>query len=298
MSPRKPGVDDVYAAILERISAGLIEVGSKLPSCRQLAAEIGSNPSTTNRALRRLARHGLVRTEPRVGSYLVSVGGIPELSHDEVEQRIHDAVRVARRSGVDADRIRRLFESALSIGSREAGVVAFVECNEADLRRMVTLVENTTGVALRAMLIDDLREGWEQEIDVVATPVFHLADLIGVSRDMNKVVELNFVPTASVLRQLSTLRPSSVVAVAAPTKRGVERLRALVGQYYAGPILVPDHRGDHPYEGVDVVIHPIALDSDEADFSAVQQVIVIEWELDPRSAATFASRIAAAAARR
>ena len=296
MSAGVPSVDEVYAALLERISAGTIEVGSKLPSCRVLANEVGSNPSTVNRAIRRLARHGLVRTQPRVGAFLVSAGSAPELSRGEIERAIRDAVLVARRSGQSATRIRELFESALAIGSGVGGLVAFVECNQRDLGRMSQLVENTTGVVLKPMLIDDLKSGWESQIDVVATPIFHLADLVDVSKDLNRVVELNFIPSASVLRELSTLKSSAVVAVVAPTVRGLERMRALVSQYYAGTILAPDLDGDAPFDGVDVIIHPGAIDLSDMELQDVRRVIAIDWELDAGSASTFAGRVSAAAA--
>jgi DNA-binding transcriptional regulator YhcF (GntR family) len=292
-----PDVDDVYVALLDRIGAGVIEVGSKLPSCRVLAVELGSNPSTVNRAIRRLARHGLVRTEPRVGTFLVNAGAAPELGRDEVERAIRDAVLTARRSGMGAARIRDLFESALSVGARSSGTVAFVECNPTDLARMATLVENTTGVALRPMLIEELRPGWEATIDVVAAPVFHLADLVEVSDDLDRVIELNFIPAPSVLRELSTLKASAVVAVVAPTERGIERMRGLTRQYFAGPIHSPDLASDAPFRGVDVIICPAALDLSGFDLTDVRREIVITWELDPASAATFAGRVAAAADR-
>ncbi|HSF86675.1 MAG TPA: GntR family transcriptional regulator [Acidimicrobiia bacterium] len=294
MNAQKPGVDEVYTALLERIGSGVIEVGDKLQSCRELANEFGSNPSTVNRAIRRLARHGLVRTEPRRGTFLVNAGAAPELGLDEVERVVRNAVLAARRSGLGPVRIRKLFESALAVGSRPAGAVAFVECNPVDLKRMSTLVENTTGVALRPMMLDELRPGWEEDIDVLATPMFHLADLVEVSANLDKVVEVNFVPSASVLRELSMLSPSAVVAVMAPTARGVDRMRALVSQYYAGALLTPDLNDPAPFDGVGVVVHPAAMDLDANDLASVPRTIVIDWDLDPASASTFAGRVAAA----
>lgn len=294
MNPRVPGVDEVYVALLERIGAGTIEVGAKLPSCRVLADELGSNPSTVNRAIRRMARHGLVRTEPRRGAFLVNAGAAPELGRDEVERAVRDAVLAARRSGLGPALIRELFESALAVGSRGVGIVAFVECNQNDLGRMATLVENTTGVALKPMLIDELRPGWENEIDIVATPVFHLADLVEISDDLSRVVELNFIPSQSVLRELATISPAAVAAVTAPTRRGVERMKALVSQYYAGTILTPDPDSNEPFKGIDVLVHPGAITIDANLLAGVRREIVIDWELDPGSAATFAGRVAVA----
>ncbi len=295
MSAAKPTVEEVYAALLERVGAGIFEVGSKLPSCRVLADELGSNPSTVNRAIRRMARHGLVRSQPRVGTFLIDAGAEPELGREEVERAVRSAVIAARRAGLDTEATRELFESALAVGRRRAPVVAFVECNPRDLERMTALVENTTGISLSPMLLDDLDSGWEDEIDVVAAPVFHLADLVAVSHDLDRVVDLNFVPSAGVLRELSTLGDSTVIAVVAPTDRGVERMRALARQYHGGNIVAPDFGADEPFEGVDVAIHPAAMELDPADLLGVEKVIVIDWELDPRSASTFADRVAAVA---
>jgi hypothetical protein len=127
--------------------------------------------------------------------------------------------------------------------------------------------------------------------------MFHLADLVGLSEDLDRVVELNFIPLASVLRELSMIGPNATVAVVAPTPRGIERMRALVGQYYAGAINAVDVHDPASIEGVDVIVQPVAMDLAPYDFSGVRQTIVIDWELDPVSAATFAGRVAAAAER-
>lgn len=296
MSSPAPSVDEVYAALLERISSGVVPIGSRLPSCRVLAVELGSNPSTVNRAIRRLARHGLVRTEPRVGTFLVDAGAVPRLGTDEVERTLRDAVLTARGSGLDSANIREMFESALAVGSSDAGVVVFVECNQQDLDRMTRLVESTTGVALTPKMIDELGPGWESEIDVVAAPMFHLADLVEVSDDLDRVVELNFIPSASVLRRLSTISPDAVVAVAAPTARGLERMRALVSQYYVGQILAPDLDVDRPFAGVDIVVHPRAIELEDELLGGASEII-IDWELDRASSTTFVVRVAAASAR-
>lgn len=294
MSAAIPSVDEVYGALIERISAGVIPVGGKLPSCRALADELGSNPSTVNRALRRLSRHGLIRTEPRVGSFLVNAGTARQVGHDEVAGEVRRAIVAARSAGLDGVQIRAIVESSLAAGTRAGGGVAFVECNEGDLIRMAQLVENATGVALQPMLIEDLQPGWEDSIDVVTTPMFHLAGVVAVTADMDRVVELHFVPSARVLRQLATIDPTARVGVIAPTARGVERMRALISQYYEGPILTPSLEVPASFEAIDVLVHPSALEPPPEVADRIEVRVVIEWELDPASAAGFAGRVAMA----
>jgi DNA-binding transcriptional regulator YhcF (GntR family) len=292
MTPSVPTVDDVYANLLERIGSGSIEVGSRLPSCRTLADEIGSNPSTVNRAIQRLARHGLVRTEPRRGTYLVNAGAAPAMNPGEAEKAIRDAVLRARRSGFGAAQIRDLFEGALGLGGRQVGVVGFVECNSFDLDRMSTLIENATGVALKPLLLDDLTSDWSDQMNVLATPIFHLADLADLGIDLDRVVELNFVPSSVALRKLATIDHNAVVGVVAPTERGVARMKALVSQYYTGSILAPDQDDPEALVGLDVIVHPAAIDLDSIGVNDLTQKILIDWEIDPGSASTFAGRVA------
>ena len=73
-------------------------------------------------------------------------------------------------------------------------------------------------------------------------------------------------------------------------------MRALVSQYYAGTILAPDLDEDQPFAGVDVVVHPRAIELD-ADLLEEVKEVVIDWELDQASATTFVARVAAASAR-
>lgn len=292
MTPTVPTVDDVYMAILERIGSGAIEVGSKLPSCRALAADMGSNPSTVNRAIRRLARHGLVRTQPRRGTFLVNAGAAPTLSPGEADGAIRDAVLKARRAGLRTAQIRELFEATLGLGGRQVGVVGFVECNTFDLDRMSTLVESATGVAIKPLLLENLNADWSDHIKVLATPLFHLADLAERGIDLDRVVELNFVPSPGALRKLATIDHAAAVGVVAPTKRGVDRMRALVGQYFTGSILAPDPDAPDAFDGLDVVVHPAAIDLDSLGVDGSIQTVLIDWEIDPASASTFAGRVA------
>ncbi len=287
-----PTVDDVYTALLERVGSGEIEVGAKLPSCRTIAADLGSNPSTVNRAIRRLARHGLVRTQPRRGTYLVNAGAVPTLSPGEAEAAIRESVLTARRAGFGAAQIRELFEAALGLGGREVGVVGFVECNSFDLDRMSTLIENATGVAIKPLLLDELGADWSDQVNVLAAPIFHLADLAELGIDLDRVVELNFLPSSGALRNLATIRHDSVVGVVAPTRRGVDRMKALVSQYYTGSILAPESDAPDAFKDLDVVVHPAAIDLETLGVDPSVQTVLIDWEIDPASAATFAGRVA------
>lgn len=285
-------VDDVHQALLERISAAAYPVGSRLPSCRALADELGSNPSTIDRALHRLAEAGLVRTIPRRGTF-VSVTEPPR--GDVLASLGADLDRFvdrARAAGVSTDELRCRFDEAIARTGQQP-VMAFVECNPYDLERMATLVENATGVSLDRILLEESAEArldLGAKYDVIAAPLFHLADLADHVDGLDSVVEINFVAAPAVLRRLATLDGERRVVVAAPTRRGLDRLRALVRQYHAGAVerfLI----GSDP---VDRLAGAVVVRTHAAELPPGPSVdeVVIEWELDAGFAPSFRARLA------
>ncbi|MCH5171330.1 MAG: GntR family transcriptional regulator [Erysipelotrichales bacterium] len=66
----------VYESIVERIkreiSLGILTEGERLPSCRELALEMGVNPNTVQRAYSTLEEQGIIYTIPKKGVYVNS----------------------------------------------------------------------------------------------------------------------------------------------------------------------------------------------------------------------------------
>ena len=290
-------VDDVYMLVLERLGSGAFPLGSRLPSCRALARTLDSNPSTVSRALRRLAADGLVRTEERRGTFVTAT---QPSRVDSEPQIVDDLVRIVSRAtaaGYAASRIEKMFEQAL-VSATTSAQTAFAECNVFDLERMSRIIENATGVVVRPVLLEELSDDWDKKFDVVAVPIFHLADIATRTPGLDRVVELNFVPSAGALRRIATLDPRRRVVVVLPTSRGIERISSLVRQYYAGRI--ETHMGsadDLPDLGPhDVLVTTHALGLSGEQRSKLPEVIEVDWALDQHSARTFKLRVEQASA--
>ena len=75
----------IYAQIVDgyrgQITAGILEVGDKLPSVRELATELSINPNTIQRAYRQLESDGWIATVPGKGCF---VCGTPRGSRQEL----------------------------------------------------------------------------------------------------------------------------------------------------------------------------------------------------------------------
>ena len=66
----------IYAQVIERfkeqISAGALQSGDRLPSVRELAAELAINPNTIQRSYRQLEMEGWIVTVPGKGCFVCS----------------------------------------------------------------------------------------------------------------------------------------------------------------------------------------------------------------------------------
>ena len=79
----------VYQQIMDQvkrdIAVGTLKKGEKLPTVRELAAQLVLNPNTIAKAYRQLERDGIILTRPGAGTYVAKLGS--NLS-DEVKRRI------------------------------------------------------------------------------------------------------------------------------------------------------------------------------------------------------------------
>lgn len=67
---RVPIYEQLRQQVLRLAALGLLDEGELLPSVRQLAADLGINPNTVQKAYRELEREELIYTVPGKGSFL------------------------------------------------------------------------------------------------------------------------------------------------------------------------------------------------------------------------------------
>lgn len=96
-----PPYEQIRSQIASLIAAGALAAGSRLPTVRDLAADLGVAVGTVVRAYRELESAGLVVSRRRTGT-MVAPGG--SRGDDTVQAAVGALVTVARRSGIsDAD---------------------------------------------------------------------------------------------------------------------------------------------------------------------------------------------------
>ena len=108
----RPPFEQLRDGIADRIEAGELPVGEKLPTVRALAAELGIAPNTVARAYRELESLGLLRTAGRAGTFVAE----PELGDAEreaVRRLTADYVAQLRALGVAPQRVPALVAAEL-----------------------------------------------------------------------------------------------------------------------------------------------------------------------------------------
>ena len=78
----RPIYAQIMDAVKEKIASGILQPGDRLPSVRELAAELAINPNTIQRSYRQLEAEGWIVTVPGKGCFVCQA----DHSREEKEQ--------------------------------------------------------------------------------------------------------------------------------------------------------------------------------------------------------------------
>ncbi|HEY8822144.1 MAG TPA: GntR family transcriptional regulator [Dermatophilaceae bacterium] len=115
-----PPFEQVRTQIAAAVSAGQLEAGTKLPTVRKLAADLGLAANTVARAYRELEADAMIATHGRRGTFVRS----DVVDQPTVRSSVADSARAAateyvhavRRLGLSAQEAVRLVENAWNQG--------------------------------------------------------------------------------------------------------------------------------------------------------------------------------------
>ena len=114
LSSPVPPFEQVRNQISALAAAGVLPVGTRLPSIRQLAADLGLAPGTVARAYRELEAEGVVASRVRHGTTVLAR---PAPTEAERAARLEDAARMyaltAQAVGADPAQALRVVQAAI-----------------------------------------------------------------------------------------------------------------------------------------------------------------------------------------
>lgn len=112
-----PLADQIAAGLRTAIASGQLAAGDRLPTVRQLAADLGVNLNTIARAYRELEKSGLLTTTRGRGTCVVGHRENPRPSRSRarrhLSERVQQLLADARLAGLAADDVRCLVEQQI-----------------------------------------------------------------------------------------------------------------------------------------------------------------------------------------
>src|ERR1700728_436266 len=93
----------------QALRMGMLEPGDQLPTAQQVVAKLVINPNSTHKAYRQLAREGLVRARPGLGTFVTrSPSGTDPATQARFLTAMTDWLRSSRSAGLDPDVIEAI----------------------------------------------------------------------------------------------------------------------------------------------------------------------------------------------
>lgn len=108
-----PPFEQVRVQLAAQIADGVLVAGTRLPTVRQLAHDLGLAVNTVARAYRELEAADLVETRGRAGT-VVTAGG--DLARSRLAGAAADYAQLARELGITADEALRVVGELLRLG--------------------------------------------------------------------------------------------------------------------------------------------------------------------------------------
>lgn len=107
-----PPYEQIRAQIAAAIDSGQLDEGTRLPSLRALAADLGVATGTVARAYRELEGAGLVASRRRLGT-VVTAPSMPVAASIDVRQAAAELASRARQAGMSEETALSLLRAAL-----------------------------------------------------------------------------------------------------------------------------------------------------------------------------------------
>jgi len=108
-----PPFEQLRTQLARQIQDHTLAVGTRLPTIRRLAGDLGLAVNTVGRAYRALEEAGLIETRGPAGSYVSAAG---EQGRERARRAATEYAAVVASIGIDADEAIRIVAAALSTG--------------------------------------------------------------------------------------------------------------------------------------------------------------------------------------
>jgi GntR family transcriptional regulator len=110
----------IVQQVRNALRLGMLRVGDRLPTVKDVVAQLAINPNTVLKAYRELEHDGLVSAKPGVGTFVTRTLADTSLAaHGPLRQDLRRWLAKARRAGLDDESIEALFQTTFRTAAQE-----------------------------------------------------------------------------------------------------------------------------------------------------------------------------------
>jgi GntR family transcriptional regulator len=109
-----PAYVQLVQQVKQAMRMGTLNIGDKLPSVKEVVAEVAINPNTVMKAYWQLEHDGLVEGRQGVGTYVTQIpAGPPPQVHSRLAQGLSQWVQTAHDEGLNNESIESMLRAIL-----------------------------------------------------------------------------------------------------------------------------------------------------------------------------------------
>jgi GntR family transcriptional regulator len=110
----------IVQQVRNALRLGMLREGDRLPTVKDVVAQLAINPNTVLKAYRELEHEGLVSARPGVGTFVTRTLADTNLAaHGPLRQDLQRWLSKARRAGLDDESIEALFMTTFRTAAQE-----------------------------------------------------------------------------------------------------------------------------------------------------------------------------------
>ena len=167
--------EQIKSQIIYAVSTGLLPVGSRLPSVRELSGDLKVAPMTISQAYRELVHEGVILTRAGAGTFVADISGVDtphaaSAPRENLHQIIESAVRQAIVLGYTPDDVRQAFLDHATFHSgngsiRSVGLVGNFQAVTESYAWEIETILSDLNVQVQPVLLCDLRAQLQEMAD-------------------------------------------------------------------------------------------------------------------------------------
>ncbi len=293
--------EEIKRSLIHKILIGQYPVGSTLPSCRDLASELGINRNTASKIYQQLAREGLVKAVRGRGVVVISQRGGGTAPVPSVREHLLAAAREAKLLGMEREAfLQAALEVTDHLYQRQRPAIAFVECNEQDAQTLAQEIEAELSFPVQPVLVSTLEQRPEAiaaEYDIVCTTLYHL---LAVTRTMgqagDRVIAVHAPPDPDALLEIARLAPGTRAGIVCAQVTTQQYLATAVGMVHHGEIrtaLLGEKQAVREIErSVDVLIDVPSCHREVMRLRPSVPVVTVGFRIDSKSLGPLRDHVA------